>query len=58
MYQDKILSEVWRNRDAYVEKYHHNLDEILADLNKRQKSPLSVIVDQKSHRLNETGRQR
>ena len=58
MYQDEIISEVWRNRDAYVAKHHHNLDEILADLNKRQKFPLSVIVDQRFRQINRASRKR
>lgn len=47
MYHDEILEEVWRNRDAYVAKHHHNLDELLKDLLRRQEKPLSVIVDRR-----------
>ena len=32
MYRDDIIAEVWRNRDAYVQRHNHNLDEIVTDL--------------------------
>jgi len=47
MYKDEIIVEVWRNRDAYVEKHHHNLDEIFKDLQKRQKKPFSKMIDKR-----------
>ena len=50
MHQDEIIAEVWRNRDAYAERHNHNLDEIVADLRRRQKTPLSKIVDRREHR--------
>lgn len=50
MYRDEIIAEVWRNRDAYVEKHHHNLDEILQDLQKRQKKKELKLVDRRKHR--------
>ena len=45
MHKDEILTEVWRIRDDYVNLHHNNLSEILADLQQRQKSPNSRIVD-------------
>jgi len=50
MYKDEIIEEVWKNRDAYVEKHHHNLDEIVKDLQKRQKTPLSKLIDRRSNK--------
>ncbi len=45
MYKDDIISEVWRNRDAYARKHHYNLDEIVADLRRREQSHPDRIVD-------------
>jgi len=47
MYKDEIISEVWRNRDAYVETHNNNLKLIVADLQNRQKRPYSQIVDRR-----------
>ena len=45
MYKDEIIAEVWRNRDAYARKHNHNLDEIVADLRKREQSHPDRVVD-------------
>ena len=50
MCKDEIIAEVWRNRDAYAEKHHHNLDEILKDLQKRQKKSRLKFVDRRKRR--------
>jgi len=50
MYKDEIIAEVWRNRDAYARKHHNNLDEIVADLRKREKSHPDRIVNRRFHR--------
>lgn len=50
MYQDEIITEVWQNRDAYAKRHHNNLDEIIADLSKRQKSHRAKVVDRRPHR--------
>jgi hypothetical protein len=47
MCKDEIIAEVWRNRDAYAEKHHHNLDEILKDLQKRQVKSRLKFVDRR-----------
>ena len=47
MYQDEILAELWKIRDAYATKHHHNLREIVADIQKRQQTPLSRLVDRR-----------
>jgi len=46
-YQDEIIMEVWKNRDAYAARHHHDLREILADLQKRQQQPFSRLVDRR-----------
>ena len=50
MYRDDIIAEVWRNRDAYARKHNYNLDEIVADLRKREQSHPDRVVDRSSHR--------
>jgi len=47
MYRDEIISEVWRIRDAYAAEMHHDLKEIVADLQKRQLRPHGVLVDRR-----------
>ncbi len=47
MYEDEIIAEVWRNRDAYAEKHHHSLAEIVADLQARQKKTERKLVDRR-----------
>ena len=54
MYKDEIIAEVWRIRDAYVEKHRHNLKQIIADLILRQKKTNFKIVDR---RISEKGSQ-
>ena len=50
MYTDEIIAEVWRNRDAYAKTHHNNLDEIVADLRRREKTHPNQIVDRRSSR--------
>ena len=47
-YKDDIIEEVWRLRDAYVEQHHHNLAEIVADLQERQRQNLAKVVDRRN----------
>ena len=47
MYQDEIIAEVWKNRDAYAAKHHHNLDEMLADIRKLQQKLGGQLVDRR-----------
>ena len=54
MYKDDIIAEVWRNRDAYAHAHHNNLDEMVADLRKRQQSHPERVVDRRSHRRTES----
>jgi hypothetical protein len=49
MYKDDIIAEVWRNRDDYARKHNYNLDEMVADLRKREQSHPDRIVD-RQHR--------
>ena len=50
MYSDEIISEVWRNRDAYTQAHHHNLDEIVADLRRREQEHPQRVVDRRENR--------
>jgi hypothetical protein len=45
MYEDEIIAEVWKNRDAIAARFNHNLHEIVAELQRRQEHPLSQIAD-------------
>jgi len=47
MYHDKILSEVWRNRDAYAAEHGHDLSKIVADLQQRQRRRHVKAVDRR-----------
>ena len=50
IHTDEIIAEVWRVRDAYAQKQHHDLDEILRDLQRcERKSPLK-FVDRRKRR--------
>jgi hypothetical protein len=50
MCKDEIIAEVWRVRDAYAKKHHHDLDEILKDLQRRQKKSPLKFVDRRKRR--------
>jgi hypothetical protein len=50
MCKDEIIRELWRVRDAYAEKHHHNLDEIVRDLQRRQKKSPLKLVDRRKRR--------
>ena len=50
MYKDEIIAEVWRNRDAYTEAHHHDLDAIVADLRKREQQRPQRVVDRRARR--------
>ncbi|WP_295447390.1 hypothetical protein [uncultured Thiodictyon sp.] len=47
MYQDEIIAEVWRNRDAYAARHHHSLAEMVSDLRARQGRPDCKLVDRR-----------
>jgi hypothetical protein len=47
MYRDEVIEEVWRIRDEYVEKHHHDLDEIVEDLRRRQAEHPARVVDRR-----------
>jgi hypothetical protein len=57
MYKDEIIAEVWRNRDAYVREHHNDLDEIVADLQRREKAHPEKVVDRRAQRTTESDRQ-
>jgi hypothetical protein len=54
MYKDEIIAEVWRNRDAYAQAHHHDLNEIVADLRKREKEHPERLVDRRVRRATES----
>ena len=54
MYKDEIIAEVWRNRDAYARAHNHNLNEIVADLRKREKEHPQRVVDRRVRRTTES----
>lgn len=45
MYKDEIISEVWRNRDAFAKQHNYDLDRMVADLRKREQAHPDRIVD-------------
>lgn len=47
MYRDEIIAEVWDGRDSYAEKHKHNLADMVADLQVRQKRPGCKLVDRR-----------
>jgi hypothetical protein len=54
MYKDEIIAEVWRNRDAYAQAHHHNLNEIVADLRQREREHPERVVDRRPRRTTES----
>lgn len=54
MYKDEIIAEVWRNRDAYARAHHHDLNEIVADLRKREKEHPHRVIDRRARRTTES----
>lgn len=55
IYDDEIIAEVWRNRDEYAKKHHHNLDEIVRDLQEREKTSRLKFVDRRRRRDQRSG---
>ncbi|MCF8106986.1 MAG: hypothetical protein K9K64_16030 [Desulfohalobiaceae bacterium] len=55
MYKDEIIEEVWKNRDSYAEEHHHNLAEIIADLQMRQKRREFKLVDRRDRTKADSG---
>jgi len=51
MYRDKIISEVWRNRDTYAAEHDHDLSKIVADLQQRQRRRHVKTVDRRPNKL-------
>ena len=54
MAKDEIIAEVWRNRDAFVLAHHHNMNEIVDDLRKREKEHPLRVVDRRARRIIES----
>jgi len=47
MHRDEIIAEVWRNREAYAKAHHHSLDEMVADLRRREKEHVERVVERR-----------
>lgn len=47
MYEDEIIAEVWRNRDAYVQQHQHALKKIVEDLRRWEQEYPSKVVDRR-----------
>lgn len=58
MYKDEIIAEVWRNRDAYARRHRHDLDEIVADLRKRQEAHPERVVSPRARKTGKPGTSR
>lgn len=47
MYHDEIITEVWQNREKLAQRCQHSLHQIVLDLQERQRTPLSALVDRR-----------
>ena len=47
MYEDEIIAEVWRNRDAYAKEHGHDLEAIADDLRQRQEQHRDRLLDRR-----------
>ncbi len=56
VYQDEIIAEVWRNRDAYAKRHGRDLHKIVADLQKKQLDPFSPLVDRRRRTIAPSGK--
>ena len=57
MQRDEIIAEVWRNREAYSRTHHNSLDEMVADLRRRQLAHPERVVDLRKRPFAGTTRQ-
>lgn len=56
MYRDEVIEEVWRIRDEYVKQHHYDLDEIVADLQRRESEhPERIVARQNRHTTSRDG---
>ena len=47
MRKNEILEEVWRHRDAFAREHNHDIDAMVAALQRMERQPLSKIVDRR-----------
>ena len=52
---DDIIADVWANREAYAALHDHDLHKIVADLQKRQKTPFTHLVDRRQQTKTSAG---
>jgi hypothetical protein len=55
MYRDDIITEVWKNREAYAKRHGNSLSRMVADLQKRQQRPHASVVDRRQARKRPVG---
>lgn len=48
MKHDEIITEVWKNREAYAEKHGHDIDKMVNDLKKSQAEDGHELVSRKT----------
>lgn len=58
MQRDEIIVEVWRNREAYSRAHHNNLNDMVADLRRRERAHPERVVDLRKCRSVGAARQR
>ena len=51
MHKDEIIAEVWRNRDAYAEKHHHNLAEIVTSKCAKRRGNTTWSIEETEQKL-------
>ncbi len=49
MYQDEVILDVWKNRDAYARRHDNDLHKMVEDLKKRQEITPEHFVDRRAH---------
>ena len=45
MVDNEILEEVWRNRDAFAERHHYDLDAMVEELRQMERRSTNKLVD-------------
>ncbi len=54
MEKNKILLEVWRNRDEFAKRHNYDLNEMVATLQEMERHPWSAIVDRRKEISNKS----
>ncbi len=48
--KDKILTEVWKNRDDFAKRHNYDLDAMVTDLQEMERHPWSTVVDRSTEK--------